>query len=356
MGRVLLAGAGGFIGSHCLEVLLEGGHPCVAADRPGVPRSPSANGRTPWVAMDLLEPASLAGALEGVDAVVNATGLFGLNYPSRQLHAINATGSERLALAAARAGVRRLVHLSSTGVYGRPRRTPCGESDPKRPGNAYERSKWAGELRVRAVARRTGLPLVVLRPTLVYGPRSSYGLSMFVALIALASRGALPRVPRLVGHRRGHHVHVRDLARAVRLALERPEAVGQVYNVADREVVTNDRMALWLIERLGGAAGPALPGAAFHAADALLAVLPEALVLAPFNAWIRRDWDRLVRRRGLSGALRPRLDREWLLYLLHDHAYRVDALEGLGMEWEFPRLEEGLEQTLDWYRSERWIP
>lgn len=355
-GRVLVCGAGGFLGSHALDFLLERGHDARAADLPRMHHPPGLKHDCPWLAIDLLDPPSLDRALEGVSAVVNATGLFNMYSRPSDLLRINETGSANLARAAAHAGAQRFVHLSSVGVYGRPATRPCRESDPKRPGNVYERSKWAGEKAVRAVARETGLPTVVLRPTLVYGPRSRQGLSMMMGIISMHSAGGRRSFPRTMGPHWGHHLHARDLARAIELSLRRPEAVGGIYNVADRQPATNLDLAAMVLETLEVPRGFTVPAPGAYLANALLAILPPDVLLRPLNKLIGDHWSRFVRRRGLVNALGPRLDREWSLYLMHDHVFSTERLARLGMVWEFPTLAAGLADTLRWYRQANWLP
>src|SRR5205085_11351558 len=84
---------------------------------------------------------------------------------------VNASGTRRLAEAAARVGVGRFVFLSSVKVHGDASgERPLRESDPPRPADPYARSKWAAEQALAALAADCPMEIVILRPPLVYGP------------------------------------------------------------------------------------------------------------------------------------------------------------------------------------------
>jgi nucleoside-diphosphate-sugar epimerase len=132
------------------------------------------------------DPERLADALRGVDAVVALGGLAhqGRNVSDADMRKANAVLPEALALAAAQAGVRTFVYVSSTKVFGRP--TPgqvFTDDSPRQPACAYGRSKAEGEDRVASVAARTGLRVVVLRPPLVYGSGAKGNLALLSRLI-----------------------------------------------------------------------------------------------------------------------------------------------------------------------------
>jgi len=161
--RVLITGAGGFIGGRVAEVLHSSG---CAQVRAGVRRWAGAAriGRLPVeiVPCDLADPGQVDAACDGVTAVVQCARVAG---PGSEAPLRN------LLEAAYRRGVTRFVHLSTTEVYG----AVDGDIDEGHavgPGQSdYARSKIAAE-RVCAEYMARGLPLVILRPTIVYGPFS----------------------------------------------------------------------------------------------------------------------------------------------------------------------------------------
>ena len=74
------------------------------------------------------------------------------------------------------------------------------------------------------------------------------------------------------------------------------------------------------------------------------------------NRRITSAWDRLVEREGLVPALSPRLDLDFFDYVLSGHSYDTSALRSLGFRCSHADPIEGLAQTADWYREQRWLP
>jgi nucleoside-diphosphate-sugar epimerase len=351
MDSVAVAGAAGFIGSHVVERLREEGLDVVCLDRPGADLGWARALGARSALVDLRDGRAGAEALAGARLVVNATGLFDLGASPRALEEANVEVTRAVAGAARRAGARRLVHLSSVAVYGLPARAPLGEEGPFRPRNAYERSKLAGE-RAAIAEHGSCLEVVALRPTLVYGPRARYGHAMMIALAAQARALGVRVVPLPGGGPLGHHVHVRDVAEAVRLALFAPDAAGRALNVADaRPLPVGDSMRA--IARAFGlrAVGP-------RGSWRLLRRLPRRLsaaALARLNLRLARGHRALERRTGRD-LLCPRLDPDWLGYFGHAHVYDTARLAALGFVPRHADFARSIEAVVDWYRASGWLP
>ncbi|TMA30833.1 MAG: NAD(P)-dependent oxidoreductase [Deltaproteobacteria bacterium] len=145
---------------------------------------------------------------------------------------------------AAAAGVRRVVHISSVSAYVRPAPARVTEEHPLlgedagRLTPAYGLSKALAERRAWALAREHGLALTTLRPCLIYGAFDSNFMPIFAALarlpVAVMPAGTwLPMV------------YAGDVADAVALAIEKPEAVGRAYNVAGEEMSVWQFFTAW---------------------------------------------------------------------------------------------------------------
>lgn len=204
--RVLVTGANGFIGRHICHALADDGHEIVGLIRPSADRSEIE--QYTLVEGDLTVPRSLIDAVGGVDAVVHTAGVREAVRESTY-ERVNTRGSAALAEVAAKAGIERVVFISSIAAQGpsRPGR-PHVTGGSEAPLNAYGRSKLAAEQRMR---ERLGDALIVLRPGLVYGPDDDH-------LLGWARVVQRRIVPMVVGLELSM-LHVADLAQAVGLAL-----------------------------------------------------------------------------------------------------------------------------------------
>jgi nucleoside-diphosphate-sugar epimerase len=321
--RLLLTGAHGFIGSHVCERLLLGGHQVRILARPGSDLSALAGLGVEVAAGDLRDPGSLPGAVAGMDRVLHLAGaLKGLR--EEDLQAVNRDGTRNL-LAACGPGLERFLLVSSLAAAGpSPGGTTPRPSDaPESPLTWYGRSKLEGE---RAVLQ-SGLPCVVLRPPVVFGPRDRDVLSYF----RIAARGLLP-VP---GARERFYslVYAPDLAEGIVRALEHPLPPGAVIPLVNSEPVS------WLdlgrrIARALGTRGRVLP-------------VPEAaLRVAGAGA------DLLARMRG-----RPEIfSSQKVIEMLAPAWVASPEPARRLLDWTPPTpLDQALTETVGWYRERGWL-
>jgi dihydroflavonol-4-reductase len=168
--RALVTGASGFIGSHVVAALVADGAEVRAFDRRAPVEAPA---DVECVAGDVLDADALAGAMQGCDAVFHLAALYSYSRAhARGMQAVNVEGTRAVLDAAARTGVRRVVHTSSCSTCGPVRGRAATEADePPRwelevP---YKRTKLEGE-RLALSAARDGLHVVVVNPTTPVGP------------------------------------------------------------------------------------------------------------------------------------------------------------------------------------------
>ncbi len=240
--RVFVTGATGFVGRATLKRLLAAGHQIVAAYH----RAPPAEQEgVKWVGMgDQDDPKALRDLLGGSEGIVHLAALAHLPNADAQRSAetfmrVNVDGTARIGEAAAGAGVRRFVFLSSVKVCGeRSGARPLRENDPKQPVDPYGVSKALAEDRLGEIAARTGMEHVVIRPPLVYGPGVR---ANFLTLMRWIDRG-LPLPFGAIDNRRSL-LYVENLADAVTRCLEHSAAAAQIYFVSDGEDVSTDELA-----------------------------------------------------------------------------------------------------------------
>ncbi len=224
-GTVLVTGASGFIGGHLAELFHVTGMRSVRA---GIRRWSSCArlGRFPieMVQLDLLDDSTLAPALRGVSHVIHC---------AQGPGAVIVEGTRNLLAACLKAGIRSVVHLSSAAVYG----DATGDVDEDHPlcrtDDEYANAKIDAEDACREASVQ-GLPLVILRPPIVYGP---FSMSWTVDLATKLATGRWRTFGRM-GEGTCNLLFVSDLCRAILAVLDNPRAHGQVFNINGPETLT----------------------------------------------------------------------------------------------------------------------
>ncbi|MFI8849563.1 NAD-dependent epimerase/dehydratase family protein [Streptomyces sp. 891-h] len=172
---VLVTGASGFIGGHLTRRLAERGHRVRVLVRPESDRSAFEDvaDEIETETGDLDDLDSLARAAKGVSYIYNCAGMSADWGPWEDFHRANVQGARKVVEAAHLAGtVDRVLHVSTTDVYGYPKQPGDESAACKDIGLPYNRSKILGERAVRKAAGETGVPVTIVRPVSVYGPRS----------------------------------------------------------------------------------------------------------------------------------------------------------------------------------------
>jgi nucleoside-diphosphate-sugar epimerase len=232
--RVLVTGAGGFVGLRlCARLATEGYQVRAALRRVSAEFAATAPAAEIVAVGDIGADTDWRKALEGVDIVVHLAARAHVmrdtaSAPLAEYRRVNVAGSTRLAQAAAAAGARRLVYLSSIKVNGEATTgAPFHEDDAPAPLDAYGQSKWEAEQRLGEIAAQTGLVLSVLRPPLIYGPGVKGNLARLLDWIA---RGRLLPLGSIANRR--SLIYLENLIDAI-LAVMRHPAPGRTYLVCD---------------------------------------------------------------------------------------------------------------------------
>ena len=242
--KVLVTGASGYVGRAILRDLEAGGHDPVAAVRDPAGLAPRWRDRAVTVG-DLGPLTEWSAALAGVEAVIHLSSPSapgGLSDETLDGSIVN--GTKRLAEAAAAAGARRFVFMSSVKAAGET--TPFSgidETAAPAPGDSYGRAKLAAE---RALAD-TGLEVVILRPPPVYGPGSGGNLRRIIDFL----RRAPAVLPLGISGNRRSFLHRDNLASATLACLERPEAAGRTFFATDGEALSTGALTRRILDALG---------------------------------------------------------------------------------------------------------
>lgn len=326
--RVLVTGATGFTGGHLARTLAACGYDVRALVRQqGGPAADLAASGVTLTTGDLRDRASLAAATAGVDVVYHIAAIYRqAGLPDDAYRAVNATAVGDVIEAAARSGVRRVVHCSTVGVHGDVEHPPANEEAPLRPGDIYQETKLEGERIARDAARRLGIEVTIARPTGIYGPGDRRLLKLF--------RGVARRrwITLGSGEIYYHLTYIDDLVDGFRLCGEHPTAANRTYILAGGEVTTLNAL-VDLIAKIAGVPAPRvhLPVWPVWAAGAVCEALCAPLGIAP--PLYRRRVDFFTKSRAFDIA-RARSEL--------GYAPRVG-------------LRDGIARTLDWYRQHGWL-
>ncbi len=260
-GRHLVTGAAGFIGSHLVESLVRQGVQVRAfvhySSRPGhgnldlLPADVHASIEV--VAGDITDASCVDEAVAGCDVVLHLAAIISIPHSYRaaeQCLATNATGTLRVLEACRRHGVRRLVHTSTSEVYGSARVVPMSETHPITPQSPYAATKVAADALVMALHHSVGVPAVIVRPFNTYGPRQSTRAVLSSIVAQLLSGADEIHLGDLRPTR--DFVHVDDTVAGFLAAARAEGAVGRVFNLATgREISIGDaaRLAMRVVGR-----------------------------------------------------------------------------------------------------------
>ncbi len=325
--KALVTGATGFTGGHLVRRLVAAGDTVRAIVRDPAKAADLAKSGVEVVSGDLTDRASLERALVGIDVVYNIGALYRAAGLKESIYrAVNAEAVVTLIECAKAAGVKRVVQCSTVGVHGDIEHPPANEDAPLRPGDVYQDTKVLGEQLGREAAARTGVELVIARPSGIYGPGDRRLLKLFGGV---ARRRFLFLGDGKIFY---HLTHVDDLCDGFRLCGTVPVAAGRTYILAGGAVTTLSELVA-LTADIAKVAPPKMhwPVWPFWVAGALC----EALC-APFG-------------------IEPPIFRRRVDFFTKSRAFDISrARAELGFA---PRvgLREGIGRTLEWYRDHGWI-
>jgi nucleoside-diphosphate-sugar epimerase len=325
---ILITGATGFLGDHLTRrVLGEGKHVRVLARSPEKAKSLIAAGAE-LAAGDVTDADSVSAALQDVTLVYHLAGkLLKPGVPAGEYRRIHVEGTRvLLAQCAKRSTIERIVHCSTTGVLGVTGAKPADEAAPFAPTNIYEQTKLEAELQARE-AMQQGLPIVIVRPGLVYGPGDLHLLGFFRAIYRRLFR-PIGRVDVWL-----HPIYIDDMTEAFVHCGANPRASGACFHIAGREPVTIATLA----DTIAVALGTPKPAGRIPR--------PAALAVATMGDWLP---DRF---KDVAPLTRSRLD-----FLTRSRMYDVSKAKALlGFEAE-TGLRSGIAQTVAWYRQNGYLP
>jgi dihydroflavonol-4-reductase len=325
--RALVTGATGFIGSHLAGTLLAKGYSVACVVRQTSDLTELKNLNVAFVEGDITDRESLVTAVRQADIIFHLGGITKAKSESAYFK-INADGSRILYEVCLEHNpqVQKIVHVSSLAAAGpADPEKPRTESDPADPLTFYGKSKWEGEKYAMEYGKK--LPITIIRPPAVYGPREK-DIFFYFQLIGWH---IMPRLG--LGNKYLSLIYVDDLVDAILLAAESPQSNGQTYYVDDGRIYTwqdlsaaiRSAMQTWTV-----------PIVVPEFVIIVIAYLAEFLSLfSKKPALLNRQKTIELRQKAWTSSS-EKIRRE------------------LGFKNKFD-LERGCKETAAWYRSHRWL-
>ncbi len=320
--KVAVTGAGGSLGQALIKLLISEGFSVRALVRSEKSAKQVESLGAETILGDIRDDRSLKKLCEEVNVVYHLAAWMGKPNKPKLANEVNAKGTRRLMKAAGSAGVKRVVLASSIAVYGPVTKGVISEDKNywtvREP---YGDSKVAAEKFAKSLAKEKGIELVILRPTMIYGPKSpSWTLVPFDII-----KKGLPMILGS-GEDKLNAIYVDDVARAFALAGRVPEAAGETFNIGSEEADWNTFLGYYA--NMSGKKLRHLP---------LWLVKSGAKAVATATNPIRKH---------------PLVVPEMIGVMTSQASYDLNkAKEILGFEAKIP-LQEGMKKTEAWLREE----
>ena len=324
----VVTGATGFLGSALVTELLKRKQPVRILARDEKKARLQFGDAVTIIPGDIIDAAQVQQIVDGATTIYHLAGrLYHPSVPAELYQQTHVEGTRILLRAChGQTQLQRIVHVSTTGVFGVTGKRPATEDTPFAPTNPYEATKLEGEQLALKAYQEQGLPVTVVRPGLVYGPGDLHLLGFFSAI----NKGMFRVIDG--GKALLHPIYIDDLVAAFLLCAEQPQAPGRSYNIAGEHPDTVRELAIAIAHALGKELPPgSIPLWLANFASDIFAVTP-----------------------GIRGEHAP-LTRSRVQFLTHSRLYDISrAKSDLGFAPKVS-LEEGMKQTAAWYYKHHYL-
>ena len=325
--KALVTGANGFTGSYMVRNLLKNGYTVRGLVRKTSNLDLINDLDIELVYADLAKDEITKEIMDGVDVVYNVGAAFRIEgVPESYFWDVNVKGTEKLLVAAKKAGIKKFIHCSTVGVQGDIKNPPAKETHPNNPGDYYQKSKLEGEQLALDFFKNEELKGTVVRPVGIYGP----GDTRFLKIFKFINNGKF----RMIGDGNVlyHLTYVEDLVEGFRLAGEKEEANNEIFTIGGNGYLTLSELVEKIAKILNKPASKkSIPVWPVWIAGALC-----ELICKPF---------------GIS----PPIYRRRIDFFIKDRAFDITKAKTILGYNPTTTLEEGLAKTAAWYKEKKLI-
>lgn len=325
--RILVTGGTGFTGSHLCRRLIQKGFLVRAIVRNPEKAKFLKDLGVEIFPGDIVEYKSVLKSTINVDKVYHLAALYRREgVPRKAFWDVHVTGTKNLLKASIINGIQRFIHCSTVGVHGNIINPPADEEAPFSPGDLYQETKLEGEKLVQEIMAKGKLPCVVFRPSGIYGPGDMRFLKLFKAL----ARKRFVMIGK--GEHYYHMTYIDDLIDGILLCGTRSEAIGEIFILAGSEYTTLKEVILTICKVLN-------------------TPIPKFYIPVKPVYWASWLCEKIFTPLGIE----PPIYRRRVDFFIKNRAF--DISKGRRLLGYNPKinLEEGIQKTAEWYRSNNLI-
>lgn len=372
---VILTGAAGFVGKSMTRIFLEKGYHVIGLDINEEELKKVEALGAEAIKIDMMKD-DLVPIFKRAENgyLVHIAGLFKFDAPPLPLFNINVKMTKIVMEAAMQVKWKHIVHISTVGCYGTPAKNrksspfkdmkPYCEEDPKNPDNTYSITKHMGE-KVAWRYHEKGLPITIVRPSLIYGPENRYGMGLFFQFASYCKnimKGPMKYIllaPLAIlgkGNVFCTFVHVDDISGATHHLIEKDDTIGEAYTVGhEKPVGTIEFFDMILgFERLS-LNWKLIPLSKFvikrykKIMNNYVTVLLEKLLTMFFNIY----GDHMNYN---NQEIPIEVSSDWIGYFQSNYIWDISKLMATGYKLRYPDMKRAMLENLIWYKKHNWIP
>jgi nucleoside-diphosphate-sugar epimerase len=275
-----------------------------------------------------------------------------------RLYEVNAIGTRNIFEAAIENKVTQFIHVSSCDIYGALTYIPADIDHPKNPKNNYAWSKLEAEKIIRNHPDRNKITSTIIRPSMLYGPRSEYVAAILFSVPVVLRYLGITKLPYFRGGTKVTLVHVEDVSGSIVFSLFNEKTYNKTFNIAEEEIIEMGTIIELLLKNFGIKPLCTIPLSKFflNLGSSLLLALPNCISAGILSFFVVRMWKRIVAKYDLKKDFYPKLHKEFYSYFFGDRVFSIDDIQKAGYIIKHKSIRYSLGETITWYKKNKWLP